>query len=51
MERMKSVKGNNGGAERADDQPKVVAQLPEDSELKEPREAAKEDGFPGSCQI
>ncbi|WP_156889726.1 hypothetical protein [Paenibacillus harenae] len=51
MENEEAVKGANEGAEASVQQPKIVAAMPQDKELKDPEEAAKNDGFPGSCQF
>jgi hypothetical protein len=51
MEREDAIKGSNSGAAAADDQPKIVAELPQDKNLKDSEEAAKTDGYPGSCQL
>jgi hypothetical protein len=51
MENQEAVKGRNAGAKAAEQQPKIVAQMPQDKELKDPEEAAKSDGYPGSCQF
>ncbi|WP_424766840.1 hypothetical protein [Paenibacillus sp. sgz302251] len=51
MENVKAIQGTNEGAEASSSQPKIVAQLPQDKKLKSPEEAAKNDGYPGSCQI
>ncbi len=51
MENEKVVSGTNEGAKASVQQPKIVAQMPEDKELKDPEEAAKNDHYPGSCQI
>jgi hypothetical protein len=51
VENQDAVKGRNTGAKAAEAQPKIVAQLPQDKQLKDPEEAAKTDGYPGSCQF
>ncbi len=51
MENEKAIRGTNEGAASAVRQPKIVAEMPQDEELKNPEEAAENDGFPGSCQF
>ncbi|MBD2868620.1 hypothetical protein [Paenibacillus arenilitoris] len=51
MENEQTVKGTGAGAEAAADQPKIVAEMPQDKNLKDPEEAAETDGYPGSCQL
>ncbi|CAM4302628.1 hypothetical protein L1N85_19075 [Paenibacillus alkaliterrae] len=51
MENEKVISGTNEGAKGAVQQPKIVAEMPQDKKLKNPEEAAQNDGFPGSCQL
>ena len=51
MEQEKLIRGTNKGAAPAGVQPKIIAVMPEDKHLKDPKEAALEDGYPGSCQL
>lgn len=51
MENEEAIRGTNEGAASATLQPKIVAEMPQDNELKSPEEAAENDGFPGSCQF
>jgi len=51
MERKQSISGSNRGPKPAARTPKIVAEMPHDREIADPEEAAKKDGYPGSCQI
>ena len=49
MEKRSAVRGSNRGPRAAARTVKLVAEMPEDKLLKDPAEAAAEDGYPGSC--
>ncbi|WP_181438640.1 hypothetical protein [Paenibacillus sambharensis] len=51
MEIKEAVKGSNNGPRARQAQAKVVAKMKADEKLKDPEQAAKQDGYPGSCQF
>ncbi|CAM4394254.1 hypothetical protein [Paenibacillus tarimensis] len=52
MEIKDAVKGSsNNGPKARQSQPKVVAKMQADEKLKDPKQAAEQDGYPGSCQF